>query len=246
MYVAALVHALFLYTGDMIKKFEEFGSVKQSFTRLSDQVIKILQKEQFFNLKLNCRKAVEDAELPDYFSCKVKSSDDTNDLLLTLVMSPYWNWIDIRLMESVAIVYDEAMFMLKQYKEHLHSQNLVDLLSHIPSIHKDVKVNYKTVTTKVKTKIEEITIKDFFMHRHIFETEILKLKEGACILIHVKRENESFEVDWVIPKDQCSYAYKSAKGNLKSFYRISLLSVVIESYDMITTETVLQVCDYMK
>ena len=168
--------------------------------RLSDQVTKILQKEKLFNLKLNCQKAVEDAELPDYFSCKVKSSDDTDDLLSTLVMSPYWNWIDVRLMESVAVVSDEATFMLKQYKEYLHSQNLVDLLSHIPSIHKDVKVNYKTVTAKMKTKIEEITIKDFFRHRHIFEKEILNLKEGTCLLIHIKKKKNLLRLTGSFPK----------------------------------------------
>ena len=230
----------------MIKKFEALGSVKKSFTWLSDQVIKILRKEELFNLKLNSLKAVEDAELPDYFSCKVKSSDDTDDLLSTLVMSPYWNWIDVRLMESVAVISDEAMLMLKQYKKYLHSQNLVDLLSHIPPIHKDVKANYKTVTAKVKTKIEEITIKDFFRHRYIFESEILNLKEGACILIHIKKENESFVVDWVIPKDQCLHAYESAKKNLKFFYQISLLSVFIESYNMIKAEIVHQVFTYLQ
>ena len=218
--------------------FSVLGSVKNSFTRLSDRVSKLLQKEEFFSLKLNCERAVIDAQLPEYFCNKLKSSGNFNELLSVLIFSPYWNWIDVRLMEAVAVISDEAIYMLKQYKEYLHPQYLVDHLSLITDIQADIKVNYKAATIKMQTKIDKITIKHFFSLRHFIETQILDLKEGNCIL---RNTEDSFEINWFIPRDQCLHACKSAEKNLMHFYKFSLLSVHIESYDIISLIT-LQVC----
>ena len=179
-------------------------------------------------------------QIPEYLGNKIKSSGNTKELLSALILSPYWNWIDIRLMETVAAISDDALSIVRQYKEYLHPLHLVDHLSLIPELQKDITANYKIITTKIQVKIDDTTIKDFFHYRYFLETKILMLKEGACIVKNIKKE--SFEIDWFIPSEQCSHAYESAKGNLQYFNQISLLFVHIESYEKIS-KTTLQVCN---
>ena len=212
--------------------FEDFGTVRKSFVYLTYRVTKLLQKEDPFNLKLACQSIVNDAQLPKSFCSKIHScGDDTRELLSTLTLSLYWNWMDIRLMETVTAISGESLNLLKKYKDYLYPQNLVDLLPLIPAIGKDDESNYKIMSVLIQTKIENVTMEDFFSYRCFLETSILNLREGLCILKHI--EKEPFMLDWLIPDDHCSHAYKSAIRNIKKFQQISLHSVHIESYEVV-------------
>ena len=195
------------------------------------RIIELLQKENALNLKLTCKKIVTDAQLPKYFCSKIQScGNDMSDLLSALTLSPYWNWIDIRLMENVAAISSiEARNLIKQYKEYLYPQRLVDLLSLIPAVGEVDESNFKMMSVKIGTDIDAVTIEDFLSCRHILETKLLNLKGGSCILKHVKKE--SFEIDWLIPNEQGLSSYESAKRNCKKFHEISLLFVHIQSYE---------------
>ena len=220
-------------------KFEELGSVQNSFIWLSHRVTKLLEKENFPILKLTCNKIVTDGQFPKYFCSKIQScGDDTIELLSILTMSPYWKWIDFRLMETVAAISAEAVNLIKQYQKYLYPQNLVDHLSLIPPVREDDNSNCKVMKVKIQATIDNITIKSFCDYRHFLETEILNLKEGACILKYIQKE--SFMIDWLIPNELCLDAHKSAKRNCEKFHKIFLLFVHIESF-----EAIFQVCTYV-
>ena len=210
--------------------FKESDSVKSSFISLSYRVTKLLQKEDYNNLKLTCIKVVTDAQLSKQVCGKVQSSGNTNELLSALMLSPYWNWMDIRLMEMVAATSDEAMKLLRSYKDYLYPQNLVDLLSFVPTIRKDEESNYKGMSVKMQAKINNVTVKEFFFYRQFLES-ILNLNEGALVLKRI--EKEPFNIEWLIPSDQCSHAYKSARDGIVKFHEISLVSIHIESFEAI-------------
>ena len=208
--------------------FQEIGSVQKSFIHLTHKITELLEKENASTLKLTCKKIVTDVHLPKYFCNKIQSCDNnTSDILSVLTLSPYWNWIDIRLMEAVAAISTEAINLIKEYKKYLYPQRLVDLLSLIPAVGEVDECDYKTMSVKIGTNIDVVTIKDFFYYRHILETKLLNLKEGSCILDHV--EKESFEIGWLIPSEKGSFSYESAKRNSKKFHEISLLFVHIQS-----------------
>ena len=221
--------------------YQELGSVALSFTRLSAEIFKLLLEENFVILKLTCEKVITDVQLPEYLSNKIRLSDNTNDLISVLSLSPYWNWTDIRLMEKMAAISGEATDMLRQYKEYLKSENLIDHLPYELTIPEDIDSNYKIMKTRVRKSIN-FTIVCFFKYRDILETEILGLKVGACILTHIRIGKKAFEIDWLIPSKVCSDAFKSAKRNHKNFNQVSLYSVHIESYEVIPTEAIPQVC----
>ena len=210
--------------------FKEFSSVKLSFISLSDRITELLQKKDHNNLKLTCTKVVTDAQLSKHFCSKVQSSGNTNELLSALTLSPYWNWMDIRLMEMVAATSDEAMKLLQSYKDYLYPQNLVDLLPFITPIGKDEESYYKMMSVKIQAKINNVTVKKFYSYRQFLES-ILNLNEVALVLKSI--EKEPFNIEWLIPSDQCSHAYKSAKESIVKFQEISLVSIHIESFEAI-------------
>ena len=210
--------------------FKEFDSVESSFVYLSHRVRELLQKEDYNNLKLTCIKVVIDANLSKQVCSDVQSSGNTNELLSALTLSPYWNWMNIRLMGMVAATSVEATKLLQSYKDYLYPQNLVDLLLSIPTIGKDEESNYKTVSVKIQAKINNVTVKKFYSYCQFLEN-ILNLKAGALVLKGI--EKEPFNIEWLIPSNQCSHAYKSAKEGIVKFQEISLVSIHIESFEAI-------------
>ena len=210
--------------------FKEFDSVKSSFISLSYKLRKLLQMEDYNILKDTCVSIVTDAQLSKQVGSKVQSSGNTNELLSALTLSPYWNWMDIRLMEMVAATSDEAMKLLRSYKDYLYPQNLVDLLLFIPNVGKDEESNYKMMSVKMQAKINNVTVKKFFSYRQFLES-ILNLKAGALVLKGI--EKEPFNIEWLIPSNQCSHAYKSAKEGIVKFQEISIVSIHIESFEAI-------------
>ena len=161
--------------------FKEFHSVESSFVYLSHRVTELLQKEDYNNLKLTCIKVVIDAHLSKQVCSDVQSSGNTNELLSALTLSPYWNWMNIRLMGMVAATSVEATKLLQSYKDYLYPQNLVDLLSFIPTIGKDEESNYKIMSVEIQAKINNVTVKKFYSYCKFLEN-ILNLKAGALVL----------------------------------------------------------------
>ena len=210
--------------------FKEFDSVESSFVCLSHRVTELLQKEDYNNLKLTCIKVVIDTHLSKQVCSEVQSSSNTNELLSALTLSPYWNWMNIRLMGMVAAISVEATKLLQSYKDYLYPQNLVDLLSFIPTIGKDEESNYKIMSVKMQAKINNVTVKKFYYYCQFLEN-ILNLKVGALVLKGI--EKEPFHIEWLIPSNQCSHAYKSAKEGIVKFQEISIVSIHIESFEAI-------------
>ena len=212
------------------RSFTEFDSVESSFIYLSHTVRELLQKEDYDNLKFTCKKVVTNAHLSQQFYSKVQSSGNTNELLSALMLSPYWNWMNIRLMGMVAATSVEATKLLQSYKDYLYPQNLVDLLSFIPTIGKDEESNYRVMSVKMQAKIDNVTINKFYSY-HQFLERILSLNAGVLVLKGI--EKAPFNIEWLIPSDQCSHAYKSAKEKIVKFQEISLVSIHIESFEAI-------------
>ena len=82
----------------------------------------------------------------------------------TLRLSPYWNLIDLRLIEKVTAIFDEATVqeLLGKYKDKLYPLKLVDLLSFIPAVRKDDESHYKIMSVKIQKNITNVSVKDFF------------------------------------------------------------------------------------
>ena len=92
---------------------------------------------------------------------EIKASDDLNELFDVLAWSPYWNWINIRILTKMVDVsgVDEAMELVERYKEAVFSRKLVLLLKEIKAI--NIPADYYTVVEqKWNRSLDEVTVKD--------------------------------------------------------------------------------------
>lgn len=128
---------------------------------------------------------------------EIKASDDLNELFDVLACSPYWNWINIRIMTKMVDVsgVDEAMELVERYKEAVFSRKLVLLLKEIKAI--NIPADYYTVVEqKWNRSLDEVTVKDLVTQWSKME-ELFGVKEPTLLLSKVF--DGCVEIHWLIP-----------------------------------------------
>ena len=140
---------------------------------------------------------------------KITSTDNLNVLLDTLALSPYWSWIDLRLLEATVVASGSvvAKHLLTSYKNAVFSKKLIDVIPEIPS--KEVKDEYYTkIFSKFDKEFEEITIFDLLKRKSQLETVIMDLKKGTCALAHISEG--CIEIHWFVPTNHIDHVRKAA------------------------------------
>ena len=105
---------------------------------LTSQLKLLLAKTDFSNIKRSCIEQISTpsgAQLPPKLVVKVKSCEKIEMLFEVLAESPYWSWIDVRLLKVMAAASGlvEAIQLLSNYKKTIFSKQLFDILPNAPS-----------------------------------------------------------------------------------------------------------------
>ena len=160
---------------------------------------------------------------------KINAAENLNALLDTLAQSPYWSWIDVRLLEGIVIASGSstANNLLIDYQNVVFSKKLLEVLPSIPN--KKIKhAYYSKITSKINKDLKEITVSDLLKLRSELETVIMDIKIGTCALANVKKG--CIEIDWYIPMHYIDHAYKSACLKRHKFHTLDLQYLQIGSY----------------
>ena len=199
---------------DIVPTFDisKFKSIREAFIYLTSNVSKLLQKEDFYAIRRSCIEQISTpngAQLSPDMVQKIKTANNLNALLDTLAESPYWSWIDLRLLEGIVIASGSnvAIDLLRSYQNGVFSKKLLKVLPSVPN--KEVKdAYYSKIVSKIKKDIEEITVFDLLEFQSELETVIMNLKNGTCALAHI--EEGCIEIHWFVPTHCIDHAYKSA------------------------------------
>ena len=189
-----------------------FDSVREAYISLTSNVSKLLQNEDFPAIRRSCieqMKAPSGAQLSPDMVKKVKAANDLNSLLDILVDSPYWSWIDLRLLEAMVAASGSgiAKGFLKSYRNAVFSKKLLEVLPSIPNT--EVKDEYYSkIVSKVHKDVDKIIVSDLLQFQSQLETVIMDIASGTCSLAHIKEG--CIEIHWLIPTHYIDYAYKSA------------------------------------
>ena len=143
--------------------------------------------------------------------------------------SPYWSWIDLRLLEGIVIASGSstANNLLIDYQNVVFSKKLLEVLPSIPN--KKVKdAYYSKITSKINKDLEDITVSDLLKFRSELETVIMDIKIGTCALANIKEG--CIEIDWFVPMHCIDHAYKSACLKCHKFHTLDLQYLQIGSY----------------
>ena len=210
----------------------KFTSVRAAFIYLTSNVSKLLQNEDFPTIRRSCIEQINTpsgAQLSPDIVQKIKSTKNLNSLLDILVESPYWSWIDLRLLEGIVIASGSsvAQCLLQDYQNVVFSKKLLEVLSSVPN--KEVKdTYYSKIVSKIKKDLKEIIISDLLKFQSELESVIMELKNGTCALARI--EGGCIEIEWFIPMHCIDHAYNSACLKRHKFQSLSLQYLQIGSY----------------
>ena len=215
--------------------FHKFSSVSKAFLCLTSNMTKVLRVADFSIVRRACIEQIntpDGAQLTQKAVNDIKASRNIDTIFDTLAESPYWSWIDIRLLEAMAVSSNikQADILLESYKSAIFTKKLKDVLPNSPS--KEVKDRYYIkVVSKLMKDPNEVTVQDLLDFRQQLETVIMDIKNGICILEHL--EKGCIEVYWYIPSCCVDHAYQSALQNCDQFQSIGLQHLQIGNYPAI-------------
>ena len=215
--------------------FDQFSSVTKAFVYLTSKMTTLLRSADFFIVRRACIEQIHTpsgAQLSQDVVKDIKASKNIDMIFDTLAESPFWSWIDIRLLEVMAVSSDikKAVILLESYKNAIFAKKLKDLLPNLPS--KAIKEEfYSKIVSKLNKDPNEVTVWDLLKFQSQLEEVILGISNGVCILEHLKKG--CIEVYWYIPTCCVDDVYQSALQNCDKFQSISLQHLQIGNYPVI-------------
>lgn len=206
--------------------FHTCGDVIQAFVKLTTTVAILLQNQADFNtVRRACLSGT--VHVITKISEVIMSSNNFDELFDNLTTkTPYWSWIDIRLLEAMVTAsgIQVAVKLIDNYKEVVYGKKLKDVLPNI--LNKKLKEDYfTTIVSKVDMNPDRITVAVLLTYRLDLEEVIMDINKGTLVLENVKKG--CMEVHWYIPNCYVDTAYKNACKNCSKFYVFHLLKFKI-------------------
>ena len=195
----------------------------------------LLRKADHLIMRRACitqSKAPGGAHLPEELVTQMMMTQNIDNMLDVLARSPYWSWIDVRLLDTIVVASESplALELLNNYKSAIFSRKLVDVLPHFPG--KEMKKKQHTkVVSKVKKDPKEMTVDDLLNFQKQLEVDILDVADGTSILESLTKG--CIEVHWCIPTECVEKAFHSATLNCYKFHDLQLHYLQIGSYHVI-------------
>ena len=215
--------------------FSTFKDIASAFICLTSSITRYLKKADFTTLRRACIlqiKTPNGAQLPPQVVEKISAAKNLDDLLDLLAISPYWSWIDLRLLQALVVASGsiKAGTLLSNYKQVVYSKKLIDVLPNDPS--EQVKQEYysKVVSKLDKDPEGDIIVADLLKFRSQLEVVIMDITEGTCVLDHFK--SGCIEIHWYIPTHCTEHAYHAASLKLHKFHEYSLQHLKIGNYPL--------------
>ena len=217
------------------EEFERHDDVGKSFIVLQTKMRALLRKSDCVDLRSACIAQMHNpggAELSEELVDKISKTENNDDLFDLFIRTPYWSWIDIRILEVMVTASEssQALQLLENYKAVVFSKRLIDLLPNVPS--REVKEKYYAkIITKINKDHTEITVADLLKFQSQLEVVIMHIKKGICILEHL--EQGCVEAHWYIPNSYVDVAYRNSKLKCYQFNDLHLQYLKIGHYPVI-------------
>ena len=163
-------------------------SVDNAFSILTANIYQIFKSHriEFEVLRRACfenANRLVGASIPKELVVKIQGSDNLDQLFDVLASAPpYWSWKNIRILTNMVSVsgVDEALELVKRYKQSVFSRKLSMLLKHISDANIP-PVYYSLVEQKWNKSLDEITVQDLVTHWFDVE-ELFDVKEPTLLL----------------------------------------------------------------
>ena len=208
-------------------QFSENENITSAFTKLSAAVTDIIQHTNFDRLQRAC---IERARTPTMFHKSseiipvIKETNSFERLCFMLADTTYWNFLDIRMMETMATasMIPAAQKTIENFKKAFFSMTLKEAAPYFPVV--KVKPNHTELYEELDRDPSEMTIGELHKHRFYLETEILKTGPDTCTICRIVIG--SVMIIWQIHVDHVYQAFSRLKKPLQlSLQAISFMSI---------------------
>ena len=184
------------------------------FTIYAEKICNAIKKNKIKDFKAVRRRCIQNVNVNGAISLsedtlsKIRNAKNFNDLFDILCCTPYWNWMNIRMLEKITGDCSEAKQLIDDYKATIFSKKVKDILTEIPIL--DIPKNkYTEVKEKWKKDFNDLTVKDIVERWNeiekkfnVEETMLLQSITEGCV-----------EVCWLLPNHLTEHAICSATNN---------------------------------
>ena len=214
-----------------VVNFTNCEDVNECFSHFTAAMFKILSKAEFPLLRRACLENSNifgGVALPSDLKNKIANAQNLNKLFDVLCDSPYWNWMNIKMLTKMANAshLDAATKLIQQYKDEVYSRKLINFLEHIPNFNVS-----STYYTKAKEKwnknLNDITVNDLV--NHWSEVEKIFNVEGPTVLLD-SLINGSIEIHWLIPTELVEDIRQSISNQISIMLSCDILQFDIEGH----------------
>ena len=193
--------------------FSQHENIDDAFTKLSAAVTDIIQHTNFNRLQRAC---IEKARSPkmlnksDQVIPVIKEAQSFQALCSMLADTTYWNFLDIRMMETMATasMIPAAQETIENFKKTFFSMTLKEAAPYFPVI--PVKSGHTIMHEDLDKDPSQMTIGELHKHRFYLETEVIQTGPDTCTICSIKIG--SVTIVWQIHLDNVYQAYISIKG----------------------------------
>ena len=210
-------------------EFNTNDSVENMFLQLAHAIGNFLKASdcEFPLLRSACMKSnklvTKLNSLPSDLIDKINSTNNLDELLEVLILSPHCNWINVRMFEKMVAFSDqpEAKELIYKYKKIIFSKKLTHVLEDFTGM--EITGDYYTrVRDKWNKDVEDITLEDITNRWSKLQT-IFDVEDLELLLENVIKG--SIEIVWLIPVELTSHARLSAFKNWCDLEDVSYLSI---------------------
>ena len=211
--------------------FTAYEDVDECFHCFTAAMFLILSGVDFTLLRGACLENVNilgGVTLPEDLKNNIKATMDLSKLFDVLRDSPYWNWMNIKMLTKMASasLLPAASKLIQQYKNKIYSRKLIDILPQIPKL--KIPDNYYAIAKEKWDKnLEDVLVKDLVKKWSDIE-EIFDVKEPTVLLDHIT--TGCIEVYWLIPMDLVEHICQSIKTKISMLHEYNILYFEIEGH----------------
>ena len=183
----------FIIGDDTEIDFTKYENVLLAFTKLMTVLQDSIPECRLENIKNRCI-AVTDGKFRECI--KTQANNINNFFILLSVNKLFCNWINIRLVEIIAIASGSERLnnLVEKYKEAIYPRKLQQVWKYIPQQRNKAKY-YDEVTAIFDSKsLDNVTVEELVTHSE-------KLANNIALLLMVVKPN-CLSITWLVPTDK--------------------------------------------
>ena len=192
--------------------FSPDEDIDSAFSRLSASVKMTIEDTNFYRLKTA---AIERAKSPKMIQKSnelvpiIDGAKSFQSLCTVLAKSPYWNFLDIRMMEAMAAasLIPAAQQSVENFKRTFFGMTLAQAAPYFPIV--PMKPAHTAITEQLAKDPSKMTIFELHKHRFYLETKLLQTGPDTCTICRIVIG--SVMITWQIHVDHVYKAYCSLK-----------------------------------